>query len=490
MRILFAASEAYPLIKTGGLADVCGSLPRALTALGHDVRLLLPAYREAVAAARAARTGLKKIAAFDVRGDSVAILETRLPGSRVKTWLVDCPRFFDRPGNPYHDSEQRGWPDNDVRFLLFCRSAAQLALDRCGLGWAPDIVHCNDWHTGLVPALLSAEPRRPATLFTIHNLAYQGLFDYASFQASGLADSFWSHHALEFHGRFSYIKGGLVYADRINTVSPHYAGEIQTEAYGHGLDGLLRHRREALTGILNGIDTETWNPGRDPHLARRYNSRTLDLKAENKSTLQQALGLRRSGSLPLLGFIGRLVEQKGIDLMLASLPHIVRRPAQIAVLGSGAPLYETALRQFAAAHPAAVSVTLGYDEPLAHRIEAGADLLLMPSRFEPCGLNQMYSLRYGTVPVVHRVGGLADTVLDPQHAPAGTANGFSFTEPTPAALLRAVDRALAARREPQRWRQLQLRGMRRDFSWRASAAAYQNLYEDALRAAGRARPSE
>jgi starch synthase len=484
MRVLFATSEAFPLIKTGGLADVSGSLPRALLAQEHDVRLLLPAYRTVLE--QLPRKMLKSIATFAVGEHVITLLETRLPRTRLKVWLVHSPALFDRPGDPYHDAYGQPWPDNDRRFLVFCQVAALLARDRCNLAWQPDILHCNDWQTGLAPALLSLERQRPATVFTVHNLAYQGLFSYASFAASGLPHYFWHYSALEFHNQWSFIKGGLVFADRLNTVSPTYAQEIQTEEFGAGLAALLQYRRNALSGILNGIDADAWNPGTDPHLVQRYNRRTLTAKTSNKLALQEQLGLTPDAAAPLLGCVGRLVEQKGIDWLLEVLPAALAQGAQLALLGSGAPEYEAALQRLARLYPSAVSVNVGYSEALAHRIEAGADLFLMPSRFEPCGLNQMYSLRYGTLPLVHRVGGLADTVVDVE---AGAeANGFVFAEPSAAALAATLARALQIYGEQhsgddQRgWRQLQLRGMSQDFSWRSSAAAYQRLYEDALQA--------
>ena len=486
MRILFATSEAHPLIKTGGLADVSGSLPRALLSLGHDVRLLLPAYRDALAKARA--VGIKKIAAFALDGYAVNLFESRLPGTRVKTWLLDCPELFDRPGNPYLDADGHPFADNDRRFLLLSRAAAELALDRCGCEWQPDVLHCNDWQTALAPALLHAEAQqqrvekqRPATIFTIHNLAYQGLFSHAVFLATNLPARFWSYDALEFHNQFSFIKGGLVFADRVNTVSPSYAREIQTPEFGYGLDGLLRYRGTHLSGILNGIDADEWNPGTDTHLVQRYNRRTLALKVQNKLALQRQFGLPQNGAIPLAGFIGRLVEQKGIDWLLACIDTLLEHNAQLVLLGSGAREFEQALRAAMKKHPQCIAVTIGYSETLAHRIEAGADIFLMPSRFEPCGLNQMYSLRYGTVPLVHRVGGLADTVVDMSAAAMidGSANGFVFEDATADAMRAALVRALQTYRDSKRWRQLQLNGMNRNFSWQHSAQAYLQLYRDA-----------
>lgn len=480
MRILFATSEAYPLIKTGGLADVSGALPEALRTLGHELRLVLPAYRTVLANAR----NLTRIASLDMRGQRVEILETLLPGSDVKTWLVHCPPLFDRPGTPYQDERGADWPDNAARFVLYNHVLAALALDAFKLGWPPDIVHCNDWQTALTPALLSLSRGRPATVFTIHNIAYQGLFSYDEFIASGLPEFFWHYQALEFHSRFSFIKGGIVYADRLNTVSPSYANEIQSERFGYGLDGLLRHRHRALSGILNGIDTEVWNPATDPRITQTYSAQSLELKRDNKRALQAQLGLRQDAELPLVGFIGRLVEQKGIDLLLAAFPQILARPAQIALLGSGIAEFEQALTRLAASHPDHMAVFIGYDETLAHRIEAGADIFLMPSRYEPCGLNQMYSLRYGTIPVVHRVGGLADTVVENADPAAPGANGFVFEQPTPTALLDAMARAFAGYEQPSHWRTLQRNAMGLDLSWHHSALAYQALYEDALLRAG------
>ncbi len=478
--MLFVTSEAYPLVKTGGLADVSASLPRALQSLGHQVTLLMPAYREALAAA--GPLGVKLAATRDVGGQHVRLLQTRLPGSRNKVWLLDCPALFDRPGNPYHDADGHAWADNAERFMLLCRVGALLAEDAFDLGWRPEVVHCNDWQSALVPLLLHARRPRPALVFTIHNLAYQGLFSREDFERLGIAPHYWHPDALEFHGSFSFIKGGIVFADRVTTVSPSYAREIQTEEFGHGLDGLLRHRAPVLSGILNGIDTTAWNPSRDPALALNYGTATLARKRQNKIALQAEMGLDTDPSVPLCAFIGRLAQQKGIDLLLGALPELLAYPAQAVMLGSGDAAYETALAALADAHPGRIALRIGYDEALAHRIEAGADIFLMPSRFEPCGLNQMYSLRYGTVPVVHHVGGLADTVVDatPEALADASANGFSFRGADAGALVAAARRALASRADTMLWTRLQLTGMRRDFSWRHSARAYEQLYRDAL----------
>ncbi len=474
LRILFAASEAHPLIKTGGLADVAGSLPRALTGLKQQVRLVLPAYGSLLARIDRPR----EVAAFTVGVQAVRLLATTLPGSRVTTWLVDCPALFDRPGNPYLGPDGQPWPDNALRFFRFAEAVVRIATDAVGLGWRPDLVHCHDWQTGMVPALLSRLPARPATVFTIHNLAYQGLFPHETFTGLGLPPEWWSHHALEFHGQLSFIKGGLVFADRLTTVSPTSAREVQNPTSSYGPDGLLRHRAGVLSGILNGIDTKEWNPGTDPRLAQTYNRRTLAKKRVNKRALQAQTGLPERDDVLLLGMVSRLVEQKGVDILLEALEALMHLPVQLVILGSGEARFEQALQAAAARHPDRLALTLGYDETLAHRIEAGADLFLMPSRFEPCGLNQMYSMRYGTPPLVRPVGGLADTVVDAteEHLANGTATGFHCPGETGPELVATVERALALWREPPAWRQLQDAGMARDFSWRHSAGEYLALY--------------
>lgn len=480
-KVLFVTSEAAPLMKTGGLADVSASLPRALQSLGCRMRLLMPAYPDTIE--RAKPGGIVTVAEGSIRSRHFRLLQTRLPGTRLAVWLVDCPDLFGRPGNPYHDAQGQDWPDNAERFELLSRVACELAQDRLGLGWQPDVVHCNDWQTGLVPVLLADAAERPATIFTIHNLAYHGLFPYEMLQRLALPESLWDYRAMEFHGFLSLLKGGLVFADRLTTVSPHYAEEIQHPDQGQGLDGLLRHRRDVLEGILNGIDEQIWDPAHDPHLAATYNLRTLARKAVNKAKLQSEMGLDADPQRPLIGFIGRLVEQKGIDLMLASLDAIVGLGAQMVILGSGQPSYESALHDALGRYPGALALRLGYDEALAHRIEAGADLFLMPSRFEPCGLNQMYSLHYGTLPVVHDVGGLHDTVVDAGREPlhGGEATGFVFSQATPDALIDAISRALRVYGKPADWQRLQTNGMSRDFSWQRSARRYMALYAEACK---------
>ena len=480
MKLLFAASEAHPLVKTGGLGDVAGALPRALLEAGLDVKLVLPNY-----AGTAERLkGARMIAEFPVHGRAAParLIEGRMPGSRLSVWLVDAPEFFAREGHPYVAPNGQDWPDNAQRFAWFARAVVELAQDRAGLGWRADLVHANDWQTGLVPALLSLEPDRPATLFTIHNLAYQGLFDAGMLHALDLPPEWWSMHALEFHGRLSFIKGGLVFADWLSTVSPTYAREITTPEFGCGLEGLLAARSDRLSGILNGVDYRVWNPARDPYLPAHYNRKSLEGKAACKAALQKEMGLPRKPDVPLFAHIGRLVEQKGVDLILECLSLFRRNRMQLVVLGSGDPALESALRAARAGFPRRIGIHIGYDEGLAHRIEAGADAFLMPSRFEPCGLNQLYSLRYATPPIVHRTGGLADTVVDADdaHIADRTATGFVFDEPTPAALRAAWRRALKLYRQPRLWRRIQKTGMRQDFSWQRSAGEYIALYRRLL----------
>jgi starch synthase len=480
MKILFASSEAHPLVKTGGLADVAGSLPRAIRNLRHDIRVIIPAYQSILQ--QPCKFTLLAHLSLEGVSEPVRILSGKLPGSTVILYLVDSPGHFDRSGNPYTMKQGAVWPDNAERFTVFCRAIEALATDAAGLGWQPDIVHCNDWQTGLVPPLLRRQAQSPATIFTIHNLAYQGLFDWKIFKKLLLPADFWSMEAMEFHNRFSFIKGGLVFADWVTTVSPTYAREIQTSAYGYGLEGLISHREDSLTGIVNGVDYAVWNPGRDLHIPVQFNARSLTHKLENKRALQEHFSLPVDNNIPLFATISRLVEQKGIDLIIDIVPDLVKAGAQLIILGNGDSQLENAIRKAAAKYPQHISTHLGYDEALAHHIEAGADIFLMPSRFEPCGLNQIYSQRYGTVPVVRHTGGLADTVTDTTAATLDdkTATGFSFQEATAAALWGAVERALSCYREPDTWLQIVRAGMKQDFSWKHSAQLYIELYEKVL----------
>jgi starch synthase len=466
--VLYATSEMVPLVKTGGLADVAGSLPAALVELGCNVTVVLPHYRELVhdVAPRTIRTA-------HLHGHAIEIRETTTRHQQ-RVWLVACDELFDRPGTPYQSPDGHDWRDNAERFALFARAIAWLATEPANADDRADIVHLNDWPTGLAAALLARERAAPPSVFSIHNLAYQGIFDHTTFMRLGLPAELWSMDALEFHGAMSFIKAGIAFADRVTTVSPSYAEEIQTPEFGHGLDGLIRHRGGALRGILNGIDQSVWNPATDRHLRARYSVDDLPRKQINKRALQATLRLTASDA-PLFGVVSRLAQQKGIDLIVAIADELLGLPAQLVVLGSGDPDLEGALTSLAQRHPDRCAFTRGFDEALAHQIEAGVDIFLMPSRYEPCGLNQMYSQRYGTVPVVRRTGGLIDSV-QPAHGRRGT--GFLFDAATPAALLDAARAAVAAFRKRLVWQSLQRNGMQQDFSWQRSATQYRRLYRE------------
>lgn len=480
-KILFASSEVTPLMKTGGLADVSASLPMALKANGQDVRIVMPAYR----------TTLQQIDGYEVVGSirlnahqtPVNILQTMLPGSDVICWLIDAPEHFDREGGPYGDVSGKDWPDNAARFALLCRAVVAMAKDQAGLNWQPDIVHCNDWQTGLVPALLSFQPQRPATVFTIHNLAYQGLFGRDIFDILDLPDALWQMEGLEFYGLLSFMKGGLVYADHITTVSPTYADEICDYEFGYGLEGLLTLRASEgrLSGIVNGIDTTVWDPANDPAINKNYSAATIRFKAANKQALQQHFALPDKPKTMMIGVISRLVSQKGVDLTIEALDRLLSDKAdiQLACLGSGEAGYEQDLRVLRARYPDRVGLQFGYDETLAHQIEAGADVFLMPSRFEPCGLNQLYSLRYGTLPVVRNTGGLADTVVDATEANRknNSATGFKFAEASSEALVGKLYEVIDLYGHPRLWRRMMLTAMLQDVSWAKSASRYQDLYQ-------------
>jgi starch synthase len=406
-----------------------------------------------------------------------------MPGSELSAYLVDQPGFYDRPGNPYAGPDGRDWPDNHRRFGLFGWIAAELARG-VDPSWRPHILHLHDWHGGLAPAYLAASP--PAadhvpTVFTIHNLAYQGLFPAALFPDLALPPGFFSIDGVEFNGLVSFIKSGLFYADRLTTVSPTYAREIQTPDFGCGLDGLLRARSGTLTGILNGVDPRIWDPRHDPILSRSYSVEdAASGKPIAKAALQRRLGLNDRHDAPLFGVVSRLTPQKGLDLLLACLPELVADGSRLAILGSGDSDLEHGFSAAAAAHQGEIAVEIGYDEALSHLIIAGADMVLVPSRFEPCGLTQLYALRYGTLPVVRRVGGLADTVVDATAVSLadGTADGFAFDGDSPPALMAAVRRANVLFRERAIWLRMMRQAMTRDFSWTAAARRYVAVYRE------------
>lgn len=479
-RVLFGTSELSPWAKTGGLGEVARDLPQALARAGAEVRVLLPAWP----ALRAAHPTAKPVARFEDTGGALAPATLLYVEGNPGLLLVKCDEYYARPGTLYQSPEGSDWPDNHLRFGLLSRVAARLSGAGSPLEWRPDVLHCNDWQCGLAPAWRRIErgsgPRGAATLMTVHNLAYQGLFPREVLVPLGLPASAFTFDGLEFYGQLSFLKAGLRYSDLISTVSPTYAREIQSEALGFGLNGLLSQRTGDLAGILNGIDTEVWNPASDPHLERAYDAENLGAKGRNKWALQADLGIEEAPERPLLGMVARLVEQKGVDLVLEATRQLVAMGCQLALLGSGEKRFEEGFVELARQYPASVGVKIGFDEALAHRIEAGADLFLMPSRFEPCGLNQLYSMRYGTPPVVRRTGGLADSVIN--HGAEGEAapTGFVFEDADADSMVAAIERALAVYRSPTRWQALQRSAMARDAGWDPSAAEYLALYRRAL----------
>ncbi|MFA6441755.1 MAG: glycogen synthase GlgA, partial [Sterolibacterium sp.] len=406
LKILFATSEIAPWVKTGGLGDVAAALPPALRQKGVDLRVLVPRY-PALAQAFPDAPVIAELPSLGGALPPSKLCATVTPDG-TPLLLLDCPALYERPGNPYLGGDGRDRPDNRIRFGLLSRVAALLASADNPLAWRPDLLHCNDWQTALAPAYLNylgAPGARAATLLTVHNLAFQGLFGQSALSELGLPPRAWAIDGVEYHSYLSFLKAGLQHADWITTVSPAYAREIQTDAEGMGLAGLLRWRGACLSGILNGIDTDIWNPAADPNLASGYDAAHLAKKAANKTALQRRLGLAQGNDMPLLGVVSRFTEQKGLDLLPPLVEELAALPVQLAVLGNGERQLEEAIAAMAARHSDQFAVHIGFDEGLAHKIEAGADIFLMPSRFEPCGLNQMYSLRYGTPPLVRATGG-------------------------------------------------------------------------------------
>jgi len=481
MKILFAASEAAPFARTGGLGDVAGALPQALGRLGHDVRLVMPLYR-AVDAKRhrlgEVARGLEVPAAVGLQ--KVDVLEGRL-SSGAPVYFVRHDPSFDRDGL-YQAPSGDDYPDNAERYALFCRAA----LETCRtLSFRPEVLHAHDWQTALLPVYLKTVLRgdplfqRTATVFTIHNLGYQGLFPPDTLPRLGLPLTLFTPGGVEFYGKVNLLKGGVLFADLLTTVSRRYSQEIQISEHGFGLDGVLGERRGDLFGILNGIDPAEWNPAIDPHIAAHYTAADLSGKARCKQDLQQRLRLPVRADVPLLGVISRLAEQKGLDLLRDILETLMALDLQLVLLGSGEKGLEAAFLEAAAEHPSKLGVRIGFDTPLSHQIEAGADLFLMPSRYEPCGLNQMYSLAYGTIPVVRATGGLDDTIVQ-FDLQTGQGNGFRFEEASAAAFLQAIRQALALFSEKAQWGRLIRNAMAADFTWDRSAREYEQVYRRAL----------
>jgi starch synthase len=476
MRILHVAAELFPYVKVGGLADVLGALPAAQRGLGADARVLLPGFP-------ALLRGIPDLQPAGALADLMGLGPARFLCGRtpdgVPIYLLDCPALYDRPGGPYDD-----WGDSYRKFGALAWAGAQLALDGDVAGWRPEVVQAHDWQAALAPAYLAQAGRpRPRTLVTIHNMAYQGVYPAALLAELKLAPSCFHPGGVEFYGQINFLKAGLAYADRITTVSPTYAKEIQLPAGGCALDGLLAQRAHQLSGILNGVDYQVWDPATSRHLETHYDARRLNLKKVAKNLLQREVGLREAAEVPLFAVVSRLAEQKGLDLVLDNIAYLTQLDAQLLVLGTGDPVLEAGFQAAAAARPDRVATVLGFDEGMAHRILAGADVILVPSRQEPCGLTQLYALRYGALPLVRRTGGLADTVVDAdaQSMMDGTATGFVFQEPSSWILGETIGRACALyRSDPKAWSRIQRHAMAQDFGWAAAARDYLSLYTSML----------
>ncbi len=471
LRVLAVASEVFPLIKTGGLADVTGALPAALAREKIAVRTLVPGYPAVIGGLGRTRVVMRR---DDVFSGPARVLAGR--AGDLDLLVLDAPHLFDRPGNPYVGPDGNDWPDNAERFSALCQTAASIGIGAIK-GYQPAVIHAHDWQAGLAPAYARLEGG-PASVMTVHNLAFHGRAPASMMGRLGLPPEMFGVDGVEFHGAISALKAGLHYADRITTVSPGYAAEIQTPAFGWGFEGLLRHRAGVLSGILNGIDTTVWNPAADPAIKAGYDVTSLDRRAANTVALRERMGLLPDPIAPLFGVISRLTDQKGMDLLLACLPGMLADGGQLAVLGSGDPALEAGFRRAAREAAGRVGVVIGYDEALAHQMQAGIDALLVPSRFEPCGLTQLCALRYGAVPVVSRVGGLADTVIDANAAAlgAGVATGVQFAPSSVDGLAEGMRRAGTLFRDRGAWRRLMGNGMAADVSWTAPARQYAMLF--------------
>ncbi|MEO8330869.1 MAG: glycogen synthase GlgA [Gallionella sp.] len=475
LKVLFATSEAAPLIKTGGLADVSGALPAALRAIGVDVRVLVPGYNQVMAQLGPHRV----VATFDkLPGFPASRLLSGVMPNQVPLLVLECASLYQREGGPYQNAAGLDWADNALRFGLLSKIAAVLGSDASPLPWHPDLVHCNDWQTALAPAYLHFAQGAAPSVITIHNMAFQGNFPAAMVQELYLPPTCFNINGVEFYGNLSFLKAGLFYADHITTVSPNYAKEIRLEELGFGMQGLLATRSNDLTGILNGIDTDEWDPAKDKYLAAGYDSTNMAGKAACKEALQSRFGLNLESDVPLLGVVSRFTEQKGLDLLLEIAPLLTELPVQLAMLGSGDAEMQKTARDLSHLYPGKIGVHIGFSEELSHQIEAGADMFVMPSRFEPCGLNQFYSQRYGTPPIVHATGGLADSVVDCTAATLGngTASGFMFSGMTADNLFATIQRAVEFYHESKKWKALCKICMDKDSSWEASARAYREVY--------------
>lgn len=484
MRVLFATSEAHPLIKTGGLADVSGALPKALTQIASgdnvDIKIIIPGYKAVLSKVQQAEA----IATIGVFGYTCKIILGKMPDSGLDVIVIQNAALYERTGGPYSDENGVDWPDNPLRFGVFSRIASMICSKNNPIkNWQPDLIQCNDWQTGLAPAYMKlVDKSTTKSILSIHNLAFQGCFDASWVVKLDLPKTGFQMNGFEYYGQLSFLKAGIFFADQLCTVSPTYAEEIQTDAFGFGMQGLLKSRSHELTGILNGIDEEDWNPATDKNLIKNYNNSRISGKNVVKRNLQQKLGLQIDANAPLLGIVSRLTYQKGLDLLPEIMPKLIEQGCQFAILGSGDKMLETNFKILAANHPKQVAMNTGYNEQLSHSIMAGSDIFIMPSRFEPCGLNQLYGLAYGTPPVVSHTGGLADSVCDTNEFTIkdNTATGFVVKNVNHWSLLVTIERAINYWKDKKTWRQIQSNGMKRSIGWNSSAKAYLALYERTL----------
>lgn len=476
MKVLFLTPEAYPLIKTGGLADVASALPTALRTKGVDCRIVMPGYPEAMDKLENKRDGSDL---GDLLGAGTArLVSGYMPGSGVPVWLVDCAPLYRRPGGPYLDLDGNNWPDNFLRFAMLSRAATCISMEQAVHSWIPDIVHANDWQSGLLPVyqLMFGGPH-PGVVFTIHNIQFQGIFDPEILPMIGIHFDWFHVEGIEFHRKVSYLKAALCFAECITTVSPTYAEEIKG-IHGWGLDGLLQARNSVLSGILNGADYTIWNPRNSPYLSVNFDAKApAKGKKACKVSLQREMKLEEKADAPLIGVVSRLSEQKGLDLLLTIIEQVIKAGGQIALLGTGDKRQEAAFVAAASANPGRIAAHIGYDEALSHRIQAGSDMFLIPSRFEPCGLTQMYAMAFGTIPIARRTGGLADTISD---ASSSNGTGFLFDKPQANSLWHAIHRAFILYRQPRKWQHLRRRAMRCKFGWNHAAKAYMQLYKELI----------
>ena len=483
LRVLFATSEAYPLIKTGGLADVSGALPKAISQLATfkgDIKIVMPAY----SAVLAKLNNIQTFAHVDVLGQACTLITGNMPDSGLDVIAIQNAFLYERAGGPYSDENGIDWIDNALRFGVLSRVASLLCSAQSPMSdWLPELIQCNDWQTGLAPAYMKLlDNSQVKTIFSIHNLAFQGCFGATWIEQLELPAAHFQINGFEYHSQISFLKAGLFYADQLSTVSPTYAQEIQTKQFGFGFEGLLQTRKDDLTGIVNGIDAHEWNPATDVHLPKNYSNSRITGKYAVKHALQQQLGLEIRADAPLLGVVSRLTHQKGLDCLPEIMPTLIKQGCQFAILGSGDKALEAHFNELAESFPKQVSMNTGYHEHLSHNIMAGCDMFIMPSRFEPCGLNQLYGLAYGTPPIVSLTGGLADSVCDTNELSLknNSATGFVVKSVNSASLLVTIQRAITIWQDKTTWRKIQKNGMQRDISWDSSANAYLNLYQKTL----------